>query len=74
MADKAQIEDLIKKKLAELEISNPTLSEEETKKQKEELRAELKPAKNILDAPDKSTSEKIKMLYNLALEYVWQNF
>lgn len=70
MADKAQLEDLLKKKIAELEISNPTLSEEETKKQKQELKAELVNAKAILDDKAKSLSDKIKLLYNFALEEV----
>ena len=70
MADKAQIEDLLKKKLAELEVSNPTLSEEETKKQKEELRNELKYAKDVMKDKDTPISEKIKHLYAYAFEYV----
>ncbi|MDR3582149.1 MAG: hypothetical protein P4L67_02645 [Candidatus Pacebacteria bacterium] len=64
MADKAQIEDLIKKKLAELEIANPTLSEEEAKKQKAELKAELKGAKDIMNDSAKSVADKIKLLYD----------
>ena len=70
MSDKAQLEDLIKKKLAELEISNPTLSEEEGKRQKAELKAELKDAKALIADTTKSLAEKIKLLYSYTLEAV----
>jgi len=71
MADKAQLEDLIAKKLAELESSNPALSEEEIKKQKDELKKELAPAKSIMKDETKSIAEKIQLLHKLANDYVF---
>ena len=42
MADKVALGELLSKKLSELEVSNSIYSEEEVKKQKEELKKELK--------------------------------
>ena len=73
MTEKVQLDELLKKKLAELEVSNPTLSEEETKKQKAEINEDLKPIKEVYNASDKPISEKIKLMLNFLADAVFIN-
>jgi len=71
MEDKAAIGQLLKDKLAQLEMKNPTLSEEEVKRQKAELKAELKDADKIMKDNNIANEEKIKQMYLLLVKAVY---
>lgn len=62
MAEKGNIEALLSQKLAQLESKNPSLSEEEAKKQKVELKKEMGDAQKILKADGVLISDKIKQM------------
>ena len=64
------MEELIKEKLKQLEIKNPTLSKAEVEKQRKELKAQLQPAKAISNNKDKSAAERISLLRDLMVQYV----
>ena len=70
MADKVALGELLSKKLSELEVSNSIYSEEEVKKQKEELKNELKPCKDVYKNNNKPASERIQLLQDLITKYV----
>ena len=70
MADKVDLDSLLKDKLAQLEMANPTLSEEEAKKQKEELNAELKDIKAVYHSETIPIADKIAQLKKIAIETV----
>jgi hypothetical protein len=65
MAEKGNIEALLKEKLAQLESKNPSLSEEEAKRQKAELKAEMVEADKIFKAEGVTLAEKIKQMQEL---------
>ena len=70
MADKIQIEEILKNKLAQLEISNPFISEEDIKKQKAELRTYTKPIKALLNDRENGVTERLQLMKDLIIKYV----
>ena len=70
MADKIQIEEILKNKLAQLEISNPFISEEDIKKQKAELRTYTKPIKALLNDRENGVIERLQLMKDLIIKYV----